>query len=115
MQVGFSSEGRLVAVDIQLYNNAGNSLDLSASVMDRALMHADNCYRAPNFRVKGFVCRTNTASNTAFRGFGGPQVGWLLQLPPICCSICCSTCGPDSAVPPDLLLNLLLCLWAAKR
>ena len=74
LQIGFTAEGRLVAVDIQLYNNAGNSLDLSASVMDRALMHSDNCYRAPNFRVKGFVCRTNTASNTAFRGFGGPQV-----------------------------------------
>lgn len=41
--------------------------------MDRALMHSDNCYKIPHVRVTGRICRTNQASNTAFRGFGGPQ------------------------------------------
>ena len=62
-----------MAVDVKFYNNGGNSLDLSASVMDRALMHSQNCYSAPHFRVRGYVCRTHQSSNTAFRGFGGPQ------------------------------------------
>ena len=41
--------------------------------MDRAILHCDNAYKIPNLRVTGFVCKTNTPSNTAFRGFGGPQ------------------------------------------
>ena len=43
--------------------------------MDRALMHSDCSYNIPNVRVVGRLCKTNQASNTAFRGFGGPQVG----------------------------------------
>lgn len=74
VQVGFTNEGKLIALDLNLYNNAGNTLDLSHSVMDRALLHSDNCYRIPNVRAVGHLCKTNTASNTAFRGFGGPQV-----------------------------------------
>lgn len=62
-----------VAVDMDVYNNAGNSLDLSAAVMDRALTHCDNVYKWPAFRARGSVCRTHLPSNTAFRGFGGPQ------------------------------------------
>ena len=72
-RTAFDCDGIIHAFDVQLYSNAGNSLDLSASVMDRALMHADNVYRIPNFRAKGYVCRSNLPSNTAFRGFGGPQ------------------------------------------
>jgi len=68
--VGFSSEGKIQALDLKLYNNAGNSLDLSSS-----LMHTDNSYSLPAVRVIGHCCVTNQASNTAFRGFGGPQVG----------------------------------------
>ncbi|CAN0208646.1 unnamed protein product, partial [Laminaria digitata] len=60
-------------MDVKLYSNAGCSLDLSASVMDRALLHIDNCYRWPTLKVEGFVCKTNQASHTAFRGFGAPQ------------------------------------------
>ncbi|KAH3859138.1 hypothetical protein DPMN_101854 [Dreissena polymorpha] len=41
--------------------------------MGRAMVHIDNAYKIPNLRVRGYVCRTHTASNTAFRGFGGPQ------------------------------------------
>lgn len=74
VQVGFTNEGKILAMDVDLYNNAGCSLDLSAAVMDRALMHCENSYRIPNVRAVGHVCRTNVASNTAFRGFGGPQV-----------------------------------------
>ena len=61
-------------MDVQLYSNGGCSLDLTESVMDRALLHSDCCYKIPNVRVVGRLCRTNQASNTAFRGFGGPQV-----------------------------------------
>ncbi len=63
------------ALQIDLYNNAGNSLDLSGAIMDRALFHSDNVYRIPNVLARGHVCKTNLPSNTAFRGFGGPQVG----------------------------------------
>jgi xanthine dehydrogenase/oxidase len=72
-KVGFTPEGQFLAMDIDFYNNAGNSLDLSHSIMDRALMHCENCYSVPNLRATGYVCRTNMPSNTAFRGFGGPQ------------------------------------------
>ncbi|EDO33869.1 predicted protein [Nematostella vectensis] len=72
-KVGFTKDGRIQALDIQLYNNAGHSLDLSRAVMERAVFHSENCYRIPNIRVVGHLCRTNTPSNTAFRGFGGPQ------------------------------------------
>ncbi len=51
-QVGFSSEGRLLALDLNLYCNAGNSLDLSHSIMDRALLHFDVAYKIPNARAQ---------------------------------------------------------------
>jgi xanthine dehydrogenase molybdopterin-binding subunit B len=73
-RVGVNRDGAIVALDVTLYNNAGWSLDLSGAVLDRALFHIDNCYDVPNLRVTGFCCRTNLPTNTAFRGFGGPQV-----------------------------------------
>ncbi|MCO5564577.1 hypothetical protein L7F22_018241 [Adiantum nelumboides] len=72
-KVGYTKEGKVLALDLALYNNGGNSLDLSHSVLDRAIFHSDNVYAIPNIRVFGRVCFTNLASNTAFRGFGGPQ------------------------------------------
>jgi|EP00505_MAST-04D_sp_SCG-Rhode-Island_P001000 xanthine dehydrogenase/oxidase len=72
-KVGAMKSGKVVAVDVQLYNNGGYSLDLTEAVMDRALFHMENAYKIPNVRAKGYVCFTNTTSNTAFRGFGGPQ------------------------------------------
>lgn len=80
-KVGFTNAGKIMALEADLYNNAGNTLDLSGSIMDRALLHIDNSYKIPNVRVVGHVCRTNQASNTAFRGFGGPQVGEQLAFP----------------------------------
>ena len=72
-KVAFTKEGRVEAADVKLFNNAGWTMDLSFSVMERAMFHSDNCYKVPHLRVKGHVCRTNLPSNTAFRGFGGPQ------------------------------------------
>ena len=56
-----------------LLARCGYSLDLSKAIVSRALFHADNAYFLPNATFRGFLCKTNTASNTAFRGFGGPQ------------------------------------------
>jgi xanthine dehydrogenase/oxidase len=72
-KVGFSKEGKVLALDLKLYNNGGNSLDLSHSILERAMFHSDNVYAIPNLRIEGKVCFTHQASNTAFRGFGGPQ------------------------------------------
>jgi xanthine dehydrogenase/oxidase len=68
-----NKDGMLQALDADVFNNGGWSQDLSAAVVDRALSHVDGCYRFPNIYVRGRVCKTNTVSNTAFRGFGGPQ------------------------------------------
>jgi len=72
-KVAFSDDGMLLAADCQLFSNGGFSMDLSRPVLDRALFHVENAYNIPNLRVTGRVCRTNLPSNTAFRGFGGPQ------------------------------------------
>ncbi|MHC4830252.1 MAG: xanthine dehydrogenase molybdopterin binding subunit, partial [Planctomycetota bacterium] len=72
-EVGFDDQGHLLALKAELFSNGGWCLDLSESIMDRALFHIDNAYSLPNVQVIGRVCRTNRVSNTAFRGFGGPQ------------------------------------------
>lgn len=72
-KVGVSKEGKLLALDADVYSNGGNTQDLSAAVLDRALSHIDGVYNIPNVNVRGRICKTNTVSNTAFRGFGGPQ------------------------------------------
>ena len=72
-EAGFDEQGMLLAVKAQLYSNGGWSLDLSQAVTDRALFHLDNSYYIPNVEFRGQVARTNLSSNTAFRGFGGPQ------------------------------------------
>jgi xanthine dehydrogenase molybdopterin binding subunit len=72
-EVGFDSEGKVHAVRVKLVSNGGWSLDLSMPVTDRALFHLDNAYYLPNVEFSGQVACTNLASNTAFRGFGGPQ------------------------------------------
>lgn len=72
-KVGFTKEGEIKAFDTTFYLNAGYSMDLSFSVLDRASLHILNAYRCPNMRIVGKICFTNLPSNTAFRGFGGPQ------------------------------------------
>jgi xanthine dehydrogenase large subunit len=70
---GFDGSGLISAVSIELYANAGWACDVSPAILERAMLHSDNAYYIPNFRVTGRLCRTNMPSNTAFRGFGGPQ------------------------------------------
>ncbi|NJP48912.1 xanthine dehydrogenase molybdopterin binding subunit [Streptomyces sp. SBST2-5] len=72
-RIGFDAEGRIQALDATLVADGGWSLDLSEPVLARALCHIDNTYWIPNARVAGLIAKTNTVSNTAFRGFGGPQ------------------------------------------
>jgi xanthine dehydrogenase large subunit len=72
-QVGFDSDGRITALRIDHFSNGGCSADLSPSVLERCMLHTDNAYWLPNIRITGRVCKTNLPSNTAFRGFGGPQ------------------------------------------
>ena len=72
-QAGFSSDGRLDALVLELYSDGGSACDLSLAVMDRSILHADNAYYIPHLSVCGRVCRTNLPPNTAMRGFGAPQ------------------------------------------
>ena len=71
--VAFDDTGRIQAVDGVFAARCGFSADLSGPVTDRALFHADNAYFYPNVRLQSRPMKTNTVSNTAFRGFGGPQ------------------------------------------
>ncbi len=71
--VGFTDQGDILAVDMELAARCGWSADLSGPVTDRALFHADNAYYYPDVRFRSLALKTNTQSNTAFRGFGGPQ------------------------------------------
>jgi xanthine dehydrogenase molybdopterin binding subunit/xanthine dehydrogenase small subunit len=70
---GFDSTGKITALEVELFSNGGWSLDLSMPICDRALFHLDNVYYIPSANFRGRVCKTNLPSNTAFRGFGGPQ------------------------------------------
>lgn len=72
-KVGVNSDGKIQALKADLFNNGGWSQDLSAAVLDRGLSHVDGVYNLQNIYVQGRICRTNTVSNSAFRGFGGPQ------------------------------------------
>jgi xanthine dehydrogenase large subunit len=92
--VGFDHDGRILGVDMTYAARCGYSADLSGPVTDRALFHADNCYFYPAVRLVSRPLKTNTVSNTAFRGFGGPQgmiggerlieeIGFALGLDPL--------------------------------
>lgn len=83
------TKNKLHAVEMQLYANGGWSHDLSIPVLERALTHVDNCYKIDNIHVSGRVCKTHLPSNTAFRGFGGPQGMFVIEtvLDHISCSI----------------------------
>jgi xanthine dehydrogenase large subunit len=70
---GFREDGCLEGVRISLYSDGGWSLDLSEPVLSRAMFHVDNAYLLRNVELTGYICRTHKTSQTAFRGFGGPQ------------------------------------------
>ena len=67
------NDGRLEGVRISYYSDGGWSLDLSEPILWRALFHTDNTYQLPAVELTGSICRTHKTSQTAFRGFGGPQ------------------------------------------
>jgi len=72
-KVGFTKEGKITALEVNLYADGGWSLDLSPPILLRAVLHIDNAYYLPNLEIYGRIVKTNKVSNTAFRGFGGPQ------------------------------------------
>src|SRR5262249_58981882 len=90
---GYDSDGRIRALDLDLDARCGCSADCSIGVVDRAMFHSDNAYFLPESRIYTRRVKTNTVSNTAFRGFGGPQgmmaiqraidtIAWRLDLDP---------------------------------
>jgi xanthine dehydrogenase large subunit len=93
-RAGFDRYGRIAAVDFDMASRCGYSVDLSGAINDRALLHADNAYFLPAAHILTRRLKTHTVSNTAFRGFGGPQgmmaiervidaIAWSLGLDPL--------------------------------
>lgn len=78
-EVGFDHAGRILGLRLTMASRCGFSADLSGPVNDRALCHVDNCYYLDAVDVRSLRCRTNTVSNTAFRGFGGPQGMFFIE------------------------------------
>ncbi|MBK6840659.1 MAG: molybdopterin-dependent oxidoreductase [Bacteroidetes bacterium] len=72
-EAGFDASGKILALKFEQNADAGCATDLSMAILERAMLHADNSYFIPNMQVIGKAYRTNLPSNTAFRGFGGPQ------------------------------------------
>ena len=72
-EIGYDDDGRVLGAELTMVSRAGFSADLSGPVMTRAVCHFDNAYWLPDVAIHGYSARTNTQSNTAFRGFGGPQ------------------------------------------
>jgi xanthine dehydrogenase large subunit len=78
--VGYDDAGRILGLDLTLASRCGFSADLSGPVNDRAMFHADNCYWLPAVALHSFRCKTHTVSDTAFRGFGGPQGMFAIEM-----------------------------------
>ncbi|MGS0684990.1 xanthine dehydrogenase molybdopterin binding subunit [Nakamurella sp. GG22] len=95
-KVGFDADHRLCALTATLTSDGGWSLDLSEPVLARALCHIDNAYWVPNIVVHGRIARTNKTSQTAFRGFGGPQ-GMIVMEDIL------GRCAPLLGIPADEL------------
>ncbi len=78
--VGCDAAGRILGAEVTMICNAGFSADLSPPVMTRAICHFDNAYWLPEVAIHGCCAKTNTQSNTAFRGFGGPQGALVMEV-----------------------------------
>ena len=78
-RLGLDADGRFLAYEVTLYQNAGSAADLSTAVLERSLFHATGSYVVPNVRATGLSCRTNLPPFTAFRGFGGPQGMFMIE------------------------------------
>jgi xanthine dehydrogenase large subunit len=72
-KIGLTKDGKILAYQVMLYQNAGAAADLSPAVLERSLFHAAGSYYIENIKAAGASCRTNLPPNTAYRGFGGPQ------------------------------------------
>lgn len=72
-KIALDNDGRFLDLNVHCYNNAGYLVELSKGVLERCIVHIDNVYRFANTDIYGQICNTHCASNTAFRGFGGPQ------------------------------------------
>ena len=72
-KVAFDNSGKITALKIDLFSDAGAYADLSTSIMERAMLHCDNAYNIENIKISGQVCKTNHHPHTAFRGFGAPK------------------------------------------
>ncbi len=72
-RVAFDKEGMILAYSVELNSNCGAVADVSTSVLERAMLHAENSYHIENIKIIGRPCKTNLHPATAFRGFGGPQ------------------------------------------
>ncbi|MCH8012206.1 MAG: molybdopterin-dependent oxidoreductase [Candidatus Marinimicrobia bacterium] len=78
-KIGATKDGKILAFEVNHYQNSGATADLSTAVLERTLYHSTNSYFIPNARISGACCRTNLPSNTAFRGFGGPQGMFVIE------------------------------------
>ena len=101
-KIGLSAEGRIVAYQVEHYQNAGAGADLSPAVLERTLLHSTGSYAIPNVRLFGVSCRTNLPPNTAFRGFGGPQGMFVME-----CAIARAAEAMGKPVAEIQRLNLL--------
>ncbi len=79
-EAGYDDEGRLLGARVEIALRAGYSADLSGAVATRAVCHFDNAYYLPDVEIVALCCKTNTQSNTAFRGFGGPQGALVMEV-----------------------------------
>ncbi|MBT5094510.1 MAG: xanthine dehydrogenase molybdopterin binding subunit [Halobacteriovoraceae bacterium] len=78
-KVGFSEDGKIEALKVNFFADGGAFVDLSPAILQRAMFHIDNAYYLPHSYIEGRICKTNTAPNTAFRGFGGPQGAAVIE------------------------------------
>lgn len=78
-KLGLAADGKILAYQVDFYQNAGAYADLSLAILERTLFHASNAYYIPNMQVGAVSCRTHLPPNTAFRGFGGPQAMFVLE------------------------------------
>lgn len=78
-KIGVNEQGQILAAEIEVVGNCGNSPDLSDAIVDRAMFHADNAYYLPDALIDGHRCFSNQVSHTAFRGFGGPQGMMIIE------------------------------------
>lgn len=78
-KVAFDETGKIEALEADIYSDAGAYTDVSPSILERSMFHIDGAYNLENAFIKGYVCKTNYPSNTAFRGFGGPQGTFVIE------------------------------------